>query len=253
MGMFDKKFCDICGEKIGLLGNRKLSDGNLCKDCAKKLSPFFSERRQSTVAEIKQHLAYREQNRAALRNFRTTRTFGLNNTKVFIDDNQGKFVVNRRDKFEEDNPDIISISQVTSVRYEIDESRQEVYAKDSEGKSVSYNPPRYDYDYNINVIILVQSPYFNEIKFRINSMTIEDRFTEEFNRCEQQAAFIVQALGGNPAACAQPVGGYQQPMQNGYQQPVQGGYQQPVEWFCPNCGAQNTANFCSNCGTPKNR
>ena len=35
MGLFDKKVCDICGEKIGLLGNRKLDDGNLCKDCAK--------------------------------------------------------------------------------------------------------------------------------------------------------------------------------------------------------------------------
>ena len=41
MGLFDKKVCDICGEKIGLLGNRKLDDGNLCKDCAKKLSPWF--------------------------------------------------------------------------------------------------------------------------------------------------------------------------------------------------------------------
>ena len=40
MGLFDKKICDICGEKIGLLGNRKLDDGNLCKDCAKKLSPL---------------------------------------------------------------------------------------------------------------------------------------------------------------------------------------------------------------------
>lgn len=28
MGLFDKKYCDICGEKIGLLGNRKLDDGN---------------------------------------------------------------------------------------------------------------------------------------------------------------------------------------------------------------------------------
>ena len=27
MGLFDKKICDICGEKIGLLGNRKLDDG----------------------------------------------------------------------------------------------------------------------------------------------------------------------------------------------------------------------------------
>ena len=50
MGLFDKKYCDVCGAKIGFLGNRKLEDGNLCKDCAGKLSPFFSDRRNSTVA-----------------------------------------------------------------------------------------------------------------------------------------------------------------------------------------------------------
>ena len=53
MGLFDKKFCDVCGDKIGLLGNRKLEDGNLCKNCAAKLSPWFSERRSSTVEDIK--------------------------------------------------------------------------------------------------------------------------------------------------------------------------------------------------------
>ena len=52
MGLFDKKYCDVCGAKIGFLGNRKLEDGNLCKDCAGKLSPFFSDRRNSTVAKI---------------------------------------------------------------------------------------------------------------------------------------------------------------------------------------------------------
>ena len=36
--IFEKKSCDICGGEIGLLGNRKLEDGNLCKECAKKLS-----------------------------------------------------------------------------------------------------------------------------------------------------------------------------------------------------------------------
>ena len=44
--LFEKKVCDICGEEIGLLGNRKLEDGNCCKDCAKKLSPWFTERKR---------------------------------------------------------------------------------------------------------------------------------------------------------------------------------------------------------------
>ena len=53
MGLFDKKNCDICGDKIGLLGNRKLDNGNLCKNCAGKLSPWFEERRHSTVKTSK--------------------------------------------------------------------------------------------------------------------------------------------------------------------------------------------------------
>ena len=34
--LFEKKNCDICGGEIGLLGNRKLEDGNLCKESARK-------------------------------------------------------------------------------------------------------------------------------------------------------------------------------------------------------------------------
>ena len=66
MGLFDKKYCSICGEKIGFLGNRQLEDGNLCKDCAKKLSPYLTDRRQSTVEEIRRHLQYREENKRVL-------------------------------------------------------------------------------------------------------------------------------------------------------------------------------------------
>ena len=79
--LFDKKECDLCGGEIGLLGNRKLEDGNMCKNCAKKLSPFFDERRHSTVAQINEQLAYREANKADVAAFHVTRTLG-NGTKV---------------------------------------------------------------------------------------------------------------------------------------------------------------------------
>ena len=83
MGLFSKKYCDVCGEKIGLLGNRKLEDGNLCKECAKKLSPWFSDRRQSTVTEIKEQLAYREANQEKVAQFHPTRSLG-ERTKVLL-------------------------------------------------------------------------------------------------------------------------------------------------------------------------
>ena len=93
MGLFDKKYCDICGEKIGLLGNCKLDDGNLCKECAQKLSPWFEERRHSTVEEIKRQLAYREQNKELVQKFNVTRQISTKTYNVFIDDIQGNFTI----------------------------------------------------------------------------------------------------------------------------------------------------------------
>ena len=86
MGLFDKKYCDICGEKIGLLGNRKLENGNLCKNCAKKLSPWFSDRRNSTVEEIKAQLAYREANQEKVQSAIQAATDGLKDMKEEIDE-----------------------------------------------------------------------------------------------------------------------------------------------------------------------
>ena len=103
MGLFDKKNCDICGDKIGLLGNRKLDDGNLCKNCAAKLSPWFEERRHSTVEEIKRQLDYREENKNVVRNFHTTREFAGDRYHVFLDETKGLFTVARRLN-EEENP-----------------------------------------------------------------------------------------------------------------------------------------------------
>ena len=90
--IFDKKMCSICNGEIGLLGNRKLEDGNLCKDCASKLSPWFGERRSSTVAQIREQLDYREDNRQAVAAFNTTRSLG-SNTKVLLDEDNRKFMV----------------------------------------------------------------------------------------------------------------------------------------------------------------
>lgn len=171
MGLFDKKYCDICGEKIGLLGNRKLEDGNLCKDCAKKLSPWFSERRSSTVAEIKEQLDWREANQERASRFRITRSFG-EKTKLFLDENQRWFTVTREKNPSEDNSDVLDFSAITGCRMDIDETRNELKheSKDREGKTVhkSYNPPRYEYYYDFYIIISVNVPYFAEMKFKLN-------------------------------------------------------------------------------------
>ena len=172
MGLFGKKkICSICGGEIKLLGNRKLEDGNMCKTCAKKLSPWFSDRRKSTVDEIKAQLEYREKNQAEVEKFRATSVIGQR-YKVMLDEDNGKFMVATSRDYVSENPDVIDFKDVTGVEIDIDEDRDEITREDSEGRSVSYNPPRYDYSYDFNVIIRVNNPYFDEIRFRLNDSTV---------------------------------------------------------------------------------
>lgn len=177
MGLFSKKYCSICGEKIGLLGNRKLEDGNLCKDCASKLSPWFDERRHSTVEEIQEQLAYREANKEAVAAFRTTRVLG-ENFRVYLDEDAKKFLVTSAKNLQEANPDVLDYSQVTGCRLNVVEDRDEQMRQNSQGESVSYNPPRYTYSYDFYVEIQVNHPYFNVMSFRINRRSVQIDSTE---------------------------------------------------------------------------
>ena len=171
MGLFDKKFCSVCGQKIGLFGNRKLEDGNLCKECASKLSYWFSERRQATVEQIKEQLAYREENLEKVKAFHTTKTLGRANLICF-DENAKRFMVQRTKNALTENPDVIDYSAVTGVDIDVDEDKDEIMTEDAEGKKVSYNPPRYEYGYNFTAIIRVNHPYFSEMEVKLNPSTV---------------------------------------------------------------------------------
>ncbi|MDO4615427.1 MAG: DUF4428 domain-containing protein [Lachnospiraceae bacterium] len=205
--IFDKKECAICGGEIGLMGNKKLADGNMCKECAAKLSPWFSERKQSTVEEIKEQLAYREENLEAVRAFNTTRSIGKG-TKVLIDEDAGKFAVTSARDLEKDNPDILDFTQVTGVDIDVNESRMEEKRKDKEGKMVSYVPPRFKYSYSFYAIIRVNHPYFDTMKFSLSNGSIsinprdpvpESRKPDpgsnlEFRECEEMGRELKQTL-----------------------------------------------------------
>ena len=193
MGLFDKKYCDVCGEKIGLLGNRKLEDGNLCKNCSKKLSPWFTERRHATLAEIKEQLEYREANREAVRAFNTTRSLG-STTKVLIDEDAGKFMVTSARDLAEANPDVIDFSQVTGCTLDINETKTELMKDGPDGKKVSYTPRRYHYEYDFYVRIDVNSPYFDEIKMRLNSSAVDGDSRREYARFNEMGEEIRTVL-----------------------------------------------------------
>ena len=208
--LFSKKVCAICGEEIGMFGNRKLEDGNCCKNCAAKLSPWFDERRHSTVDQIKQQLEYREANKEKVANFQITRQLG-NGTKVLFDENAGTFaVVNEYDtgKLAEVNPDIILCSQATSCEVKIDEMRNEVYQRvtNSEGETEnkSYSPRRYRYSYKFKVKITVNHPYFDDISFDLSRGYIEIHYNN-YSSGLLDALFSDNIAGGEGTTSAPPL------------------------------------------------
>ncbi len=250
MGLFDKKYCDICGEKIGLLGNRKLENGNLCKNCATKLSPWFSDRRNSTVEEIKAQLAYREENKEKVSTFHTTRTLGTN-VKVLLDEDAGKFMVTRARDLADANPDVLDFSDVTGCNLDIDESRSEIKRKDKDGKEISYNPPRYEYSYDFYITIFVNNPYFDRIRFQVNSSSIHitpapprpgmtpgcnPETNVEYCNCKELGEEIKQALTQ---------------VRNDVREKIEQAAAPKVAVTCPYCGATTTpdaSGCCEYCG-----
>lgn len=181
MGLFDKIFekkeCAICGQEVGLLGNRKLEDGNMCKDCTKLLSPWFEERRHSTVEEIREQLNIREENRKMLNDFfKPSRTLG-DDAKMHVM-YQGSlplcFVVAKTNNYMEENADIIAFNNVVSCTLDVRDSRTELKYTNSKNERVSYNPPRYEYRYEFYVVLGIQNMrYIDEIRFKLNSRTVK--------------------------------------------------------------------------------
>ena len=270
--LFEKKECSICGGEIGLLGNRKLEDGNCCKNCAGKLSPWFDDRRHSTVDQIQAQLAYREENQAALNTFRPTLSFGDYYT-LRAELEQGvpsRFVVERNNYMDE-NADLIAFKDVTSFEIDIDEDERELKYKNSEGEEVSYRPPRYEYNYDFFAKLYVNNPYFDDIRFRLNNETViletvssRQILIKNFNKanfnpelypeyreykkvCDDLEELFragMQGLTLDGHAPAAPVA----------QQPVEAAPAEPAApagpKFCPGCGAAvSGGKFCEYCGT----
>ena len=275
--LFDKKECSVCGGEIGLLGNRKLEDGNLCKNCAKKLSPWFSERRHSTVEEIRQQLTYREENQKKAAQFSTSRSIG-EEWKVLLDENHRWLTVTRAKNLAEANPDILDFRDITGCRMDIDENRTELMREGPNDKKISYNPPRYEHEYNFDIIITVSNPYFDEMRFRLNPSTVtvmqgastgvsgqfgrfldtlasngfdpmnDHEYRQYYEMAQQICEEVRQARSSargtdTTAQTAAP--------QNAASQPTVQSAPAAGPWNCPACGGANSGKFCEYCGTPR--
>lgn len=283
MGLFDrfkKQDCEICGKEVGMFGYKKLEDGEICKDCLKRLSPWFEDRRHATVAQIKEQIAYRQRNAEDLECFTISRQIGKNEYVMYIEEIDGiptRFFVTNHSDYKAVNPDIIFFRDVVSCVTDVDERHEEMRQRNSEGQMVSYCPPRYKHHYNFYIKMEIRNnPYFNEIKFPINSSDIvletagdvgggiggsvmagilqgagfstvgaqtntPGNFSERrrYSECATMCQKIEQAVEDGKRAA--------QPATVIIAAPVQ---EAPKPKFCPNCGAPyEGGKFCQNCGS----
>ena len=179
MGLFDrfkKQDCEICGKEVGMFGYKKLEDGEICKDCVKLLSPWFDERRHSTVEQIKRQLAAREENRKKLQTWNHSMVFG-EHQKIYINflgRIPDSFVISSVSNYKEANADIIPFCLVSSCDLDIRESHQELKQKNSQGEQVSYNPPRYEYSYEFYIKMTIMGiEYIDDMSLRLNRNTLK--------------------------------------------------------------------------------
>ncbi|WP_350453885.1 DUF4428 domain-containing protein [Slackia heliotrinireducens] len=287
MGLFDgltkEKHCAVCGKEVGLFGKAKLKDGNyVCDDCSAKFSPFMSGWKAYPIEKINDHLAYREANEMALQEFAATDTFGAA-TKVVVDSRKGWFIVTSRDPWREGNPDIIGFNQVANCTYSVSETKTEIYKVNEPGHRESFEPKRYDTDYDIFVTIEVDSPWYSTIRFKTNPSRIKVKGSKEWDAAEAEAQRIQDLMMGvrnlsrqaeieaqlsalrvekaaepEPAdeVAAEPDAGAwacscgQQGNTGNFCQNCGSPKPGPSEWTCE-CGAANSGNFCQNCGKPR--
>ncbi len=186
MGLFGKKNCSICDAKIGLLGGTKLKDGDLCKECKKKLSPFFEDAKESTIEDIKNQIAAREENYKQLDNLEINKIYGEFGV-ILIDETNKKFValkdtsdslfgdqktVTGIEDVKDKNPDIIDFKDIEDVEVKIIQTNREE-KQTINGEQVSYDPKHYTYMINFDVIIKVNHPYIKTIRLSLKEGTIQ--------------------------------------------------------------------------------
>jgi hypothetical protein len=185
MGLFKKIFskesCILCGNEVGSLSRKRLGDETvICKDCAKRLSPFFDDFENSDAAAIKMQVADRQANVTRLATFAIDECYGFEDA-VLIDRHNGQFCVNQGGggiTYESPgsligpNPDVVSVKAITSIEVEGAGWSCHEVKHSVNGEQVSYSPRRFEYPCNVTLVIRVDHPYIETMTARINRGTI---------------------------------------------------------------------------------
>lgn len=192
--IFERKLCDICGKECNIFGGTKLKDGRLCKECVNKLSPRLENLKHLTVDDIRDHLAYREENEEKVKNFNVTHVIGGKGAKLYLDMEKKELIISSDTNWRNLNPDILNFSQIVGNDVDIKENRTELKTKDENGKEVSFDPKQYKYSYNFYIYLDVNTPWFNSIPIKVNGYTVEGFDSFDYDTCYLQTQEMCEIL-----------------------------------------------------------
>lgn len=123
-----------------------------------------------------------------------------------------------------------------------------VRQKRKDGKTVSYQPPIYDYEFDYTMSIKVNTSWFDDMDFRLNTFFISSEKRDELMEVEQTGHQIIVALTQNDVGM-QPGMNMNTGMQPGMSMNTGMG-PDSGSWRCQ-CGAENMGMFCEYCGQPR--
>ena len=187
MGLFKKENCCICGGKTGMLDKKCLS-GKVCKECTKKMSPWFDDYKNSNAGALDAQRLGREIDvglvEAKMYNF--SKIFGEFGV-ILIDEKEKRFVafpdtssglfgnqkkVESIDDVIDLGPDIIRFDQVEDFEIDITETTREE-KQTVNGQQVSYNPPHILYMETFTLRMKINHPYVKSIYIQLNDGAVQ--------------------------------------------------------------------------------
>lgn len=132
MGLFKKKYCDFCGEKIGSFNKgKKFRDGELCCECSQELSDNWHDTIRYDLSDAVKHIEERKKNIDVLKNeFHPTAYYGFRPT-LFVDENNKLFCITlggaresygNVERYVNENCDLFSFSQLDDTMISVNDS-----------------------------------------------------------------------------------------------------------------------------------
>ena len=174
-GVMEEK-CSVCNNTLTKFGSQPLKDGIACRKCVKEASEWLSanEYMSMTVEDFRNHLTYRKQNLSLADKFVKNKAV-IGRYILFIDNVHNAFVFTKKEDLKEDNPDIISLESVDTIK--ITEKKY-------------YNSDTYDVFLNV---ALKNCP-FKDMKIRINDFPAIEKSSSDYKRAIDLAYAYLDTL-----------------------------------------------------------